>query len=70
MLRAEDFYDEDLREIEICLPNLSPQQNAARFYKDWLPRAKHAEQVLTQQIAQAIEESYLAGVGGARLRRK
>ena len=63
LLRAEDFYDEDLREIEIPLkPNLSPQQNAARFYKDYA-RAKHAEQVLTQQIAQGeIEESYLAGV--------
>ena len=63
LLRAEDFYDENLREIEIPLkPNLSPQQNAARFYKDYA-RAKHAEQVLTQQIAQGeIEESYLAGV--------
>ena len=63
LLRAEDFYDEDLREIEIPLkPNLSPQQNAARFYKDYA-RAKHAEQVLTQQIAQGeIEEAYLGGV--------
>ena len=63
LLRAEDFYDENLREIEIPLkPNLSPQQNAARFYKDYA-RAKHAEQVLTQQIAQGeIEEAYLGGV--------
>ena len=63
LLRAEDLYDEDLREIEIPLkPNLSPQQNAARFYKDYA-RAKHAEQVLTQQIAQGeIEEAYLGGV--------
>ena len=63
LLRAEDFYDPDMKEIEIRLkPDLSPQQNAAKFYKDYA-RAKHAEKVLTQQIAAGeIEENYLAMV--------
>ena len=63
MLRAEDFYDPDMKEIEIPLkPDLSPQQNAAKFYKDYA-RAKHAEKVLSQQIAAGeMEENYLAAV--------
>lgn len=63
LLRAVDFYDEEMREIEIPLkPNLSPQQNAAKFYKDYA-KAKHAEKILTEQLAQGeIEASYLAGV--------
>lgn len=63
LLRAEDFYDENLREIEIPLrPNLSPQQNAARYYKDYA-KAKHAEKVLAEQIAHGeVEAEYLATV--------
>ena len=63
LLRAEDFYDETLREIEIPLkPNLSPQQNAARYYKDYA-KAKHAEKVLAEQIAHGeVEAEYLATV--------
>ncbi len=63
MLRATDFYDEEMQEIEIPLkPNLSPQQNAAKFYKDYA-KAKHAEKILTEQLAQGeIEANYLAGV--------
>lgn len=63
LLRAVDFYDADMKEIEIPLkPNLSPQQNAAKFYKDYA-KAKHAEKILTEQIAHGeIEVSYLAGV--------
>ncbi|MGN1307464.1 MAG: NFACT family protein [Faecousia sp.] len=63
LLRAVDFYDAEMQEIEIPLkPNLSPQQNAARFYKDYA-KAKHAEKILTEQIAQGeIEVNYLAGV--------
>ncbi|MBD4335435.1 fibronectin/fibrinogen-binding protein, partial [Xanthomonas citri pv. citri] len=35
-LRAADFYDPDMKEIEITLnPAISPQQNAAKFYKDY-----------------------------------
>lgn len=63
LLRAVDFYDPDMRQIEIPLkPELSPQQNAARFYKDYA-RAKHAEKILTEQIAQGeLEADYLNGV--------
>lgn len=63
LLRAVDFYDAEMKEIEIPLkPNLSPQQNAAKFYKDYA-KAKHAEKILTEQIARGeIEVNYLAGV--------
>lgn len=63
MLRATDFYDPDMAEIEIPLkPNLSPQQNAAKFYKDYT-KAKHAEKILSEQIEAAeMEEKYLAAV--------
>lgn len=63
LLCAEDFYDAEMKEIEIPLkPNLSPQQNAAKFYKDYA-KAKHAEKILTEQIARGeIEVNYLAGV--------
>ncbi|MGN0978932.1 MAG: NFACT family protein [Candidatus Avoscillospira sp.] len=55
-LTAVDFYDPDMKEIDIPLsPQLSPQQNAARFYKDY-NRAKHAEKVLTEQIAKGETE--------------
>ena len=50
-LTAVDFYDPDMKEIDIPLsPQISPQQNAARFYKDY-NRAKTAEKMLTEQIA-------------------
>ena len=62
-LSAVDFYDPDMKEIEIPLNvTLSPQQNAAKFYKDY-NKAKHAEKFLTEQIALGrTEESYLASV--------
>ncbi len=47
---CEDFYDENMACIEIPLsPILSPQQNAAKFYKDY-GRMKNAEKELTRQI--------------------
>mgnify|MGYP003305708782 CR=1 FL=1 len=50
VVRVEDFYDEEMKEIEIPLsPILSPQQNAAKFYKDYT-RMKNAEKELTRQI--------------------
>ncbi len=50
LVRVEDFYDEDMKEIDIPLsPLLSPQQNAAKFYKDYA-RMKTAEKELTRQI--------------------
>ena len=48
---CEDFYDEEMKPIEIPLsPILSPQQNAAKFYKDYT-RMKNAEKELTRQIS-------------------
>ena len=60
---VEDFYDEDMKIIEIPLsPTLSPQQNAAKFYKDYA-RMKNAEKELTRQIGLAKEElEYLSSV--------
>ena len=62
-LTAEDFYDEEMREIEIPLsPLLSPQQNAAKFYKDYT-RMKNAEKELTRQIELGQQETvYLRSV--------
>lgn len=62
-LRAVNFYDAEMREIEIALrPELSPQQNAARYYKEYT-KAKHAEKILTEQIARGeVETQYLGAV--------
>ncbi len=63
VLRAEDFYDENMPVIEIPLSEiLSPQQNAAKFYKDYA-RMKTAEKELTHQLALGQQElSYLESV--------
>ena len=63
VLEAEDFYDEDMKVISIPLSVLlSPQQNAAKFYKDYT-RMKNAEKELTRQLALGREElSYLKSV--------
>ena len=63
VLAAEDFYDENMTVIEIPLsPILSPQQNAAKFYKDYA-RMKNAEKELTRQMEIAREElHYLRSV--------
>ena len=63
LLRAENFYEDDAPLIEIPLkPELSPQQNAAKFYKEYA-KAKTAEKILTQQLAQGeAEAEYLAAV--------
>lgn len=50
VVSCEDFYDEEMKIIDIPIsPILSPQQNAARFYKDYA-RMKNAEKELTKQI--------------------
>ncbi len=55
-LTCVDFYDPEMRQIDIPLsPKLSPQQNAARFYKDY-QKAKNANRVLTGLIAQGEQE--------------
>ena len=50
LIQCEDFYDEEMKVIDIPIsPILSPQQNAAKFYKDYA-RMKNAEKELTRQI--------------------
>lgn len=60
---CEDFYDEDMAPVEINLsPILSPQQNAAKFYKDYA-RMKNAEKELTHQLELGETElNYLKSV--------
>ena len=62
-VKVQDFYDENMAEIEIPLsPILSPQQNAAKFYKDYA-RMKTAEKELTRQIELGQQElQYLQSV--------
>ena len=62
-LQAEDFYDEDMKVIDIPIsPILSPQQNAAKFYKDYT-RMKNAEKELTKQLELGRTElAYLQSV--------
>ena len=56
VLAAEDFYDEEMKTVEIPLSvTLSPQQNAAKFYKDYT-RMKNAEKELTNQIQLGEQE--------------
>ena len=63
VLQAEDFYDENMTVIDIPIsPILSPQQNAAKFYKDYA-KLKNAEKELTKQISLGEEElQYLKSV--------
>lgn len=60
---CQDFYDEEMKTVRIPLsPSLSPQQNAAKYYKDYA-RMKNGEKELTRQLALGAEElSYLESV--------
>ena len=62
-LRAVNFYDPEGGEVEIKLdPLLTPQQNAAKYYKDY-NRAKKAEEMLTIQLEKGRRElDYLNSV--------
>ncbi len=62
-LKTVDFYDPEEREASISLdPLLTPQQNAAKYYKRY-QKAKTAEAMLTQQIAKGErEKAYLDSV--------
>ncbi len=62
-VQVEDFYDENMATIEIPISALlSPQQNAAKFYKDYA-RMKTAEKELTRQLEIGRQElSYLKSV--------
>ena len=63
VISCEDFYDEEMKMVDIPLsPILSPQQNAAKFYKDYT-RMKNAEKELTHQISLGHTElEYLKSV--------
>ncbi len=63
VLEAEDFYDENMAVIQIPISvTLSPQQNAAKFYKDYA-RMKTAEKELTRQLELGQQEkTYLESV--------
>ena len=63
VIQCEDFYDEDMKLIDIPIsPILSPQQNAAKFYKDYA-KLKNAEKELTRQITLGEQElHYLKSV--------
>ncbi len=62
-LLAEDLYDEAMPAIRIPLsPLLAPQQNAAKYYKDY-SRMKNAEKELTHQLQLGQAElDYLGSV--------
>ena len=62
-LRAVDFYDPEGKEVDIKLdPLLTPQQNAAQYYKDY-NKAKTAEEMLTIQLEKGRKElDYLNSV--------
>ncbi len=62
-VQCQDFYDERMPMIEIPLsPALSPQGNAAKFYKDYA-RMKTAEKALTAQLEIGRQEkAYLQSV--------
>ena len=63
VVEVEDFYDENMATIQIPLSvTLSPQQNAAKFYKDYA-RMKTAEKELTRQMELGRQElHYLQSV--------
>ena len=62
-LTAENYYEDGQPEVRIPLdPLLTPQQNAARYYKRY-NKAKSAETHLREQIAKAeAERAYLESV--------
>ena len=65
VLHAENYYEDDCPTIDIPLdPLLTPQQNAAKYYKRYT-KAKTAEKHLREQIDKAIgERDYLESVQG------
>lgn len=61
--RLQNYYDPEGKEIEITLdPLLTPQQNAAKYYREY-NKAKNAESALTLQIEKGEGDlSYLDSV--------
>ncbi len=62
-LHAENFYDPEGGEIDIPLdPLLTPQQNAARYFREY-GKAKRAEEMLTLQMEKGEQDlAYLNSV--------
>jgi predicted ribosome quality control (RQC) complex YloA/Tae2 family protein len=62
-ISVENFYDPQMAPVTIPLSvTLSPQQNAARYYKQY-QKAKTAEKILTEQILLATrEKEYLGSI--------
>ena len=53
---VENYYEPDCPTVEIRLdPRLSPQENAARYFKQY-KKAKTAEKILTEQLHKGREE--------------
>lgn len=63
VLEAEDYYQENMPVVQIALdPLLTPQQNAAKYYKRY-NKAKTAEKVLREQIEKGkVELEYLESI--------
>ena len=63
VLRAQNYYDPDCKDVDIPLdPLLTPQQNAAKYYKDY-KKAQKAEEMLTIQLEKNRRElDYLDSV--------
>jgi len=62
-LVAQNYYEPDCPDVEIPLdPLLTPQQNAARYFKQY-SKAKTAETILSQQISKGrLELEYLESI--------
>ena len=62
-LTAENYYEEGCPQLDIRLdPLLTPQQNAARYFKQYA-KARTAERILTEQLEKGRQEfSYLESV--------
>ncbi len=62
-LQAENYYEEGCPTIDILLdPRLSPQENAAKYFKQYT-KAKTAEKMLAEQLAYGRRElAYLESV--------
>ena len=62
-LTAQNYYDENCADVDILLDvRLSPQENAARYFKQYA-KAKTAEKYLTAQLQRGREElQYLESV--------
>ena len=63
VLETEDYYEEGCPTVEIRLdPLLTPQQNAAKYYKNY-NKAKTAEKMLSEQMEKGrVELDYLESI--------